>query len=355
MAGLSSRFIEYGFKTPKHLLSVNDKNETMLEKAILTLNVSSKSNFIFILREEHDEDINVRELISNICTEHDHTYDIISTKTLTEGPASSCYLAKSLINNDIPLIISNCDQILDYNYESFISECEQYDGCVMTYTPSYEIQIGMKDKHSFIEIKDDNIVKFSEKIALSDKALVGVHYYKKGSYFISSYEDMIEKDERAPNGEFYISLTYNSMLRNNYNIGYHHLNSDEHYYPTGTPEDYFYYIEHISKHWFKTYNLKDFVRGWIIGDFEPSIIRRKDIEIGLLSHKKDEIWPYHIHNETEEINVLISGLMKVNERIIRPNEIFIFPKGVLSCPIFLEDCKVLCIKHPSNPNDKKIV
>jgi len=54
MAGLGSRFIKYGFKENKYLLPINSKLTKMIEKAILTLNVPYNSNFIFILREEHN-------------------------------------------------------------------------------------------------------------------------------------------------------------------------------------------------------------------------------------------------------------------------------------------------------------
>ena len=40
----------------------------------------------------------------------------------------------------------------------------------------------------------------------------------------------------------------------------------------------------------KITKLSDYTRGWIIGDFEPSIFRTKDFEVAVLNHKKDEEW-----------------------------------------------------------------
>ena len=36
-------------------------------------------------------------------------------------------------------------------------------------------------------------------------------------------------------------------------------------------------------------------RGWFIGDFEPSVLKTKDFEVGVLVHPKGEKWPAHFH------------------------------------------------------------
>ena len=102
----------------------------------------------------------------------------------------------------------------------------------------------------------------------------------------------------------------------------------------------------------KIYKLVNMVRGWFIGDFEPSVLKTKDFEVGLLTHKKDEKWPIHYHKETVEYNVLIEGAMRVQNTNIQPGEIFVFDKGEIADPIFLDDCRILCIKVPSIPTDK---
>lgn len=102
----------------------------------------------------------------------------------------------------------------------------------------------------------------------------------------------------------------------------------------------------IKKH------INDFFRGWLVGDFEPSLIRTKDIEVGVLNHKKDEEWPRHIHKEAVEYNYLIKGRMTLNEVEINEGDIFIIEKNEPAKPIFLEDCTVLVIKTPSVIGDK---
>jgi mannose-6-phosphate isomerase-like protein (cupin superfamily) len=98
-----------------------------------------------------------------------------------------------------------------------------------------------------------------------------------------------------------------------------------------------------------------YTRGWLIGNFEPSILKISDFELGILSHKKNEKWPFHYHKYCREINILLKGRMIINNISINTGDVFIFDNNVISCPLFLDDCIVICIKIPSIPNDKEII
>ncbi len=429
MAGLGSRFTKYGFTENKYLLPLDSDLTKMIEKAILSLCAPKDSKFIFILREYEGFDIEkISSFLKKICDDNNFLCEIISINYLSEGPASTAYIAKYLIDSDVPLIISNSDQVLEWNFTNFINTCEKYDGCVLTYKPNYDLKMGGIDKHSFVS-KDENGVpnNFTEKIVISNEALVGVHYYKKGSFFIKAYEHMFKNNHRAPNGEFYLSLTYKSMIELGYNIGTYLIDSkNELFYPVGEPEDYFNYynkkcpliintinnidkLNLINNDFFKIkkfnvnsiinepnilfillqgktdmdkylylnekikiieesyfliinekitlneININDYTRGWLIGDFEPNIYKTKKYELAFLTHLKDEKWKFHYHMEAIEINFLIKGKMILNNHLIENNNIFIINKNVIACPIFIEDCKILCIKIPSRPSDKYII
>jgi len=438
MAGLGSRFVTYGFSTNKYLLPVDISGTKMIEKAILTLNVPMCSQFIFIIREENEEDRELRTYLSELCRIHSYGCVILSVDHITEGPASTAYLANEYINNDIPLIISNSDQVLDFNFERFLNNSIGFDGSVLTYTPPYNFMLGSVDKHSFVRFDESTWkpVEFVEKTAISRDALIGVHYYGKGSLFLKAVEYIFKNNIRAPNGEFYLSYTYQALLNMGYSVNTHRLSLDEHFYPVGEPDDFFNYYNLTSlffhrdisnicnwtpeggplekesqqlsiKYTFfdfcygekgqsvnvdnyllipfcspydlitygtytfnqsssyymvvkdvnmsKKVNIDEYVRGWLIGDFEPSIKRTTDYEIGVLTHKQGEKWPFHYHKESREINILLSGEMIINNQSIKRNTLFIFEKGMISCPLFLTDCIVLCIKVPSLPGDKWII
>lgn len=422
MAGLGSRFIEYGFQTNKYILPVNKSLTPMIELVITSLNISVPTTYLFIIREQSDT-LEVKELLKNIAEKYNFDYKILIIQELTEGPASTVYLAKELLNMNEPLIVSNSDQVLDWNFEYFYDRCQNYDGCVLTYKPNYPLFIGEKDKHSYVKIDSSgNVSQFAEKIILSEHALVGVHYYKTAQLFINAYDSMVQKNLRAPNGEFYLSLTYQVLIEEDKNIGYSEIQGV--FYPIGEPNDYFNYlyekggydhhlikiennqpiienesvkiwIQEYSKHieiepnelilykdqnTYKitnkslifndpmrvihiqsplfnfnqdmTWTRTDFIRGWFIGNFEPTCFKTSHFEVAILYHAKDDKWGYHYHKKITEINVLLEGSMLINEKRIIPGMQFIFHPNELSCPLFLEDCYVLCIKSPSIPDDK---
>jgi hypothetical protein len=103
----------------------------------------------------------------------------------------------------------------------------------------------------------------------------------------------------------------------------------------------------VQKH-----NLKNFTRGWFIGNFLPSVLRTPNFEVGVLSHSKGELWPAHYQRLATEYNLLLSGSLSINGELILVGEIFIVEPKEVAKPIFHEDCKVLCIKVPSIPHDK---
>ena len=102
----------------------------------------------------------------------------------------------------------------------------------------------------------------------------------------------------------------------------------------------------------QTYKGSDFIRGWFIGDFEPSIYKTADFEVGYLRHAKGEYWAPHFHKESVEMNYLIRGKMIIQGIELNAGDVFVFEKGEIANPEFLEDCELIVVKVPSLPKDK---
>jgi len=101
--------------------------------------------------------------------------------------------------------------------------------------------------------------------------------------------------------------------------------------------------------------IENYIRGWFIGNFEPSILKTKEFEVAIISHHKDEKIPLHYHSELEEYNVLLSGSMIVNNETLSEGDIFVLVRKEVVDVTVLEDSKVLCIKVPSIPEDKTCI
>jgi NDP-sugar pyrophosphorylase family protein len=227
MAGKGSRFENSGYTLPKPLIPIEGK--TMIENAVDSLGI--QGNFIFVTQKSHA----LKEKLESIyegCV-------VLEIDYITDGPACTALLVKDLINNDDPLLITNCDQIMwwdDRNFKNFI-ENYLHDGFVVTYTET-------TNKNSYVELDRYGMAKrIVEKEVISDVSLNGIHFWKKGKYFIESSEKMIQNNERY-NNEFYIGPSYNELIKSGKKIGIFHIPNLQHN-AVGTPEDLIKYTEKL--------------------------------------------------------------------------------------------------------------
>jgi quercetin dioxygenase-like cupin family protein len=105
----------------------------------------------------------------------------------------------------------------------------------------------------------------------------------------------------------------------------------------------------------KVGKLSDTYRGWVIGDFEPSLLRTKNFEVGVLKHPKGEKWPAHYHKIATEYNILVAGTMRLCDIELVAGDTFILEPNEIADPTFHEDCTIVCIKVPSDTKDKYIL
>lgn len=228
MAGLGSRFPKDQYPLPKPLIDVN--GGPMIMAAVSSLGLRGRYFFVIPSNEHSDMLTNtVRSLLPDSVI---HTIDHV-----TEGPACTAMLLSEHINNDQELVITNCDQIMHWNPEVFLNTARMYDGCVVTYhtdTP----------KNSYARINRQGLVQeIREKQVLSNVSLNGIHYWRQGRYFVDSAKQMIDHDDRAPNGEYYVGPTYNYMIKAGKKVGIHHVPNQQHN-AVGTPEDLERYMKH---------------------------------------------------------------------------------------------------------------
>ncbi len=106
----------------------------------------------------------------------------------------------------------------------------------------------------------------------------------------------------------------------------------------------------------KTFKLDKFTRGWVCGDFEPSIIRSKHFEVGVREYVKDESSRPHYHSDLEEVTIVLFGEISINGNIFKENDIILLEKKEACYMEILSDkAKLLFIKVPSIPDDKTYV
>lgn len=222
MAGLGSRFEKAGYKEHKPLIKVN--NKTLVEYTIESLNIP-EAEYIFVCRNYGKEyKKSITEVLDSLLID----YKTVFIDKLTSGATETALIGmKDRMSYDGELIVTNCDQFLEWNPSLFLKESRKYDCSILTYKST-------NPKNSFAEVVNGRVVQLVEKEAISDVALVGLHYWKNAQDFLRSGQMML--DNHTGRRETYLSESYNYLLREGKTVGAIPIEPGR-YYSTGTPED----------------------------------------------------------------------------------------------------------------------
>ena len=104
-----------------------------------------------------------------------------------------------------------------------------------------------------------------------------------------------------------------------------------------------------------SYNLNDFVKGWFIGNFEPTILNTENFEIAVKNYKKNESENEHYHKIAREWTCVISGKVRFNNSVFEKNSIIVIEPYQKIKFKALEDSTTVVIKIPSVKGDKYTV
>jgi len=235
MAGLGSRFSSAGYSKPKPFIDVAGK--TMIERVMDNLRIAD-SKFILISRREHLEaEPDVKEAI-----EASGDVEFFPIDFVTEGAACTVLTCRAKLDLDAPLLIANCDQIVDFESQDFIQSAmdQDLDGSILVFRDET-----MNPKWSFARLGADGLVaEVKEKVAISDLATVGLYYFRKASYFINGSIDMISRKDKV-NNEFYVCPVYNYLISDGRRIGVYGVGAFA-MHGTGTPQDLEAYLKHLK-------------------------------------------------------------------------------------------------------------
>jgi len=221
LAGRGSRFASSSL-VPKPMIPINGK--PMIYWAITSLGLNG--NWFFLLRKDGFEEFIKAEIKKVVPQAKFRVIDYV-----TEGPACSALLFEEDITSD-ELVIANCDQIMEWNAELFLYNARYptLDGMIVTYHSDTE-----KNSYAAMD-RNGYVTKLREKEVISNISLNGIHYWRNGEDFVTSAKEMIEADDRAYNGEFYISQSYNYLIDKGKKIGIYHIPNQMHH-PVGVPAD----------------------------------------------------------------------------------------------------------------------
>lgn len=99
-------------------------------------------------------------------------------------------------------------------------------------------------------------------------------------------------------------------------------------------------------------NLEDFVRGWFIGGFEPTLYKTTEVEVAVQRFKAGDREQSHCHKIATEITVIVSGKAVMNGIEMNAGSVIKIPPGVFTDFHAIEDTVTTVVKVPGALNDK---
>ncbi|WP_396146795.1 hypothetical protein [Flavobacterium sp.] len=100
------------------------------------------------------------------------------------------------------------------------------------------------------------------------------------------------------------------------------------------------------------YNLDDMFKGWFIGNFEPSLFKTNDVEVGVKKYKAGDYENTHFHKIATEFTVIISGEVEMNGVVYKENDIIKIVPNVVTNFKAITDVITIVVKLPGANDDK---
>lgn len=231
MAGAGSRFKVAGYDLPKPFIDVN--GQMMIERVLDGINYPN-AHYTLIIQEEFEKENKAQlEKLAN-----KYHVAFVSVKKLTQGACCTALAAHEIINNNIPVVFADSDNIFNNaTFQAFVDDClrRNLDGGLLTFNTD-------KECYSYAAIDNNGIVTHTrEKEVISNHAIAGVYMFKNGADFVRCAIDMMIYGDKAKN-EFYMSNVYNYAVQKGLNIGVYDIKETD-WDCVGTPQQLKEYLE----------------------------------------------------------------------------------------------------------------
>jgi quercetin dioxygenase-like cupin family protein len=105
----------------------------------------------------------------------------------------------------------------------------------------------------------------------------------------------------------------------------------------------------------KTAKLHQMKKGWFVGDFSPSILRSKHVEVAVKHYKAGDREQLHKHEISTEITAIIQGSVKMSGKEYAAGDIVMLNPGEATDFEALTDAISVVVKTPSAVDDKYVL
>lgn len=102
----------------------------------------------------------------------------------------------------------------------------------------------------------------------------------------------------------------------------------------------------------KNGKLNDMVKGWFIGNFEPSLLKTNDVEVAYKVYEKGQYENEHFHKVATEFTLITKGSVKMFGKTWSKGDIVVVEPNEATDFLALEDTETVVVKIPGANNDK---
>lgn len=105
----------------------------------------------------------------------------------------------------------------------------------------------------------------------------------------------------------------------------------------------------------KTAALNEMVKGWFIGNFDPSLFKTNAVEVAVKRYQKGDCEGAHYHRIATEYTVILNGRVRMFEREFSDGDIVAAEPGDITSFECLSDAVTVVVKIPGANDDKYVV
>lgn len=105
----------------------------------------------------------------------------------------------------------------------------------------------------------------------------------------------------------------------------------------------------------KVENIDNFKAGWLVGNFEPALIKSTDFEMAIQTTPAGTYIERHYQKVSTEYNCIVSGKVIANGETLSTGDIFIYAPGEITELEIIEDVTIVVFKTPSAGIDDKVI
>lgn len=102
----------------------------------------------------------------------------------------------------------------------------------------------------------------------------------------------------------------------------------------------------------KRARIDDMIKGWFVGDFEPTLFRTRDVEVAVKQYRAGDSEAAHYHKIATELTVVTAGTIELNGEQYSAGDVVVIEPSEVAVFRAITDAVTTVVKIPGAADDK---